>query len=178
MPSILRASALNRFAALILAGIAALVGTASGHAQVTQTAQTATAPFVYGGVLVPAPKLDRFSHHVDWINTPTRVQVVGAFPSDVTSAGRTLWSCGIRSDGHLRDCQLKLSWPAAEGFGRAGRSLMPDFQLSDATVGAAYFRNSRVVFEIDIFNDLMSVKAIPGTCPAQFCGESRRGQAR
>ena len=173
MPTILGASALNQFSALILGGVAALVGTASGQAQVTQTAQTATAPFVYGGVLVPAPKLDRFSRHVRWTNTPTRLQVIDAMPSDVNSAGRTLWSCGIQEDGHLQDCQLKLSWPATEGFGRAGRSLLPLFQLSNATVGAAALNGSRVVFEIDIFNDLQSVAAIPGSCPAQFCAGSR-----
>ena len=163
------AQALNRLFASILSGAVTLAGAASGLAQTTQTAQTAMAPFTYGGVLVPDPKRDRFSHHVDWVSTPTRLQVVGAMPSDVASAGRTLWSCGIQGDGRLQDCKLKLSWPAAKGFGRAGLSLMPYFQLSNATVGAASLNNSRIVFEIDLFNDLLAVKAIPGMCPVQFC---------
>lgn len=166
---------MSRFHASMLAGLIGLSGGPSGaSAAASQTVQSFAAPFSYGGVLVPRPKHSPASHGVRWAATPTRIQVVGAMPSDVASAGRTLWSCAIQGDGHLGDCQLKASWPTAEGFGRAARSLIPFFQLSNETVGAASLHNSRVVFEIDVFSDLMSVKAIPGQCPAVFCARGAR----
>ena len=122
----------------------------------------------FAGILFPNPTGGPFGYGVAWAQAPSDEAVRAALPASVTVEGRTEWSCDVRADGKLEDCQLQASWPRDARYEQAGRKLIDQFVLSEASVKAAQTNGAHVMFSLRFRGAGLTQPDMKG-CPEPFC---------